>query len=78
MLIKFTKTAENARILRGISIKEIEETIQNGIKTMQKDDTVNCSNNHILLSYDLKNNIHLIKMVGVKWLKDYVLFVKEI
>ena len=66
MLIKFTKTAENARILRGISIKEIEETIQNGIKTMQKDDTVNCSNNHILLSYNLKNNIYLIKVVGVK------------
>lgn len=66
MLIKFTKTAENARILRGVSTKEIEETIQNGIKTMEKDGMVNCSNNHILLSYTLKNNIHIIKMVGVK------------
>ena len=66
MLIKFTKTAENARILRGISIKEIEETIQNGIKTVQKDNMINCSNNHILLSYILENNIYLVKVVGVK------------
>ena len=77
MLIKFTKTAENARVLKGISIQEIEETIQNGIKTIQKDESINCSNNHILLSYILENNIYLVKVVGVKWLKDYVQFAKE-
>ena len=66
MLIKFTKTAENARVLKGISIQEIEETIQNGIKTIQKDESINCSNNHILLSYILENNIYLVKVVGVK------------
>ena len=36
------------------------------LKTIQKDESINCSNNHILLSYILENNIYLVKVVGVK------------
>jgi len=65
MKIITTRTAETGRLFRGITLNEIEETIKEGIKTIEKKGILSTRKNVIVL-YNKKNDLYTVKMVMSK------------
>ncbi|MAG50899.1 hypothetical protein CL621_04675 [archaeon] len=62
MNIVLTRTAESGRLVRGITLNEIEETIKEGIKTIERKGIL-ASRKNIQILYNKKNDLFTIKMV---------------
>ena len=65
MKIVVTRTAETGRLFRGITLNDIEETIEYGIKTIEKNGIL-ATNKDIMILYNKKNGLYTIKMVMSK------------
>lgn len=65
MKIVTTRTAETGRLFRGISLTEIEETIKEGVKTIERNGIL-ASRKNIIVLYNKKNDLYTIKMVMSK------------
>ena len=60
-----TKLADQNRLIRGISLEEIKETIEKGIKTNQKN-IILSSYNDIVVFYTKKSNNLIVTNVASK------------
>ncbi len=66
MNILSTKTADQNRLIRGISLDELKEVIEKGIKTRQGN-TILSSYNNIVIFYNKKSDNYIINNVASKW-----------
>ncbi|MAG20338.1 hypothetical protein CL618_02805 [archaeon] len=60
MLIKLGKQAEISRIINGISFLEIEESIEKGVKSKEKDDVVSAFSD-LKINFNVQGKVHIIK-----------------
>ncbi len=65
MNILSTKTADQNRLIRGISLDELKEVIEKGIKTRQGN-TILSSYNNIVIFYNKKSDNYIINNVASK------------
>ncbi len=60
MLIKLGKRAEISRIINGISFSEIEEGIEKGVKSKEKDDVVSVFSD-LKINFNIQGKVHMVK-----------------
>lgn len=66
MQLLLTKQANFNRLIRGISLDDIKETIDKGIKTSQNSNIIS-NRSGIIIVYNKSNNNVIIKNIASRW-----------